>query len=90
MELCGKNDVDRYFEFAGMSKKCFEAFGRFLTFVEKKKESYEVLVQQLKKAMPRKPRSDADTYIPSDEEILKLKSYVEKLSEPYYTTIIYY
>jgi len=85
IQLCGKSDVGRYFELAGMSKKCYEAFRRLLTFVEKKREGFEALVQQLKKAMPRKPRSQADTYVPSDEEILKLRSYVEKLGEPYTT-----
>jgi len=82
LKLCGKESVGEYFRVAGTSKRAYESFSRFLTFLEKTKELDELVVK-LRKGMPRKPRSGADTYIPSDEEILKLKDYVAGLESLY-------
>ncbi len=56
-----------------LTKTSYEAFSRFLTFLEKRTE-YENLALTLRKGMPRKPRSREDTYVPSDD---KLKRAIE-------------
>jgi Uncharacterized protein conserved in archaea len=35
--------------------------------------------------LPRKPKSQVDTYVPSDEAVLKLRERIAALGEPYYT-----
>ncbi len=76
--LCGKADVSKAFKaMGGVNKSSYEAFSRFLTFLEKTKD-LDVLVTKLRKAMPRKPRSKADTYVPSDRELLKVKANIER------------
>jgi intergrase/recombinase len=85
LRLCSKEDVSKYFRLAGMSKRSYESLRRLLSFVEKRKTGYESLVQQLRKALPRKPRSSADTYVPPDSKILELRDRVKALGEPYYT-----
>ncbi len=73
LSLCGKEDVGRVFKaLGGLNKSSYEAFSRFLTFLEKTKE-LDALVTKLRKAMPKKPKSRADTYVPPDDEVLKLK-----------------
>jgi len=79
LKLCGKEDVGKYFRAAGMSKRAYEAFRRLLTYVDRNLEGFEELVIKLRKAMPRKPRSGADTYVPPDDEVLKLRDHVIKL-----------
>jgi intergrase/recombinase len=85
LRLCNKEDVSKYFRLADMSKRSYESLRRLLSFIEKRKTGYESLVQQLRKALPRKPRSSADTYVPPDSKILELRDRVKALSEPYYT-----
>jgi intergrase/recombinase len=85
LKLCSKEDISEFFKLAGMNKRSYEAFRRFLSFIEKKRSGFELLVQQLKKALPKKPRSNADTYIPPDSRILELRDRVKKFGEPYYT-----
>jgi Uncharacterized protein conserved in archaea len=84
-KLCSKEDVGKFFSLAGMNKRSYESLRRFLTFVEKKKTGFEELVNQLRKAMPKKPKSQVDTYVPSDEAVLKLRERIAALGEPYYT-----
>jgi len=84
LKLCSKEDVSNFFDRAGMNKRSYESLRRFLSFVERKKSGYESLVQELRKALPRKPRSNADTYIPPDTKILELRDRL-KNAEPYYT-----
>jgi intergrase/recombinase len=87
LRLCNKEDVSKYFRLAGMSKRSYESLRRFLSFIEKRKTGYESLVQQLRKALPRKPRSNADTYVPP-EAVHLLKSFdakrLVKVSEEVY------
>ncbi len=85
LKLCRKKDVMKYFGKVGLSKTSYEAFSRLLTYIEKRFEGYEELAYRLRKALPRKPRTKADTYIPSDSEILKLKENLAKEREPYVT-----
>jgi intergrase/recombinase len=84
LKLCSKEDVSIFFGRAGMNKRSYEAFRRLLSFIERKKTGFEVLVQQLKKALPKKPKSQADTYVPPDSKILELRDRL-KNAEPYYT-----
>ena len=85
LRLCGKESVGMYFKLAGMNKRSYESLRRFLSFVERKKSGYESLIQQLRKALPKKPRSNADTYIPPDSRILELRDRIKAVGEPYYT-----
>jgi len=85
LKLCSKEDVSSFFERAGMNKRSYEAFRRLLSFIEKKKTGYESLVQELRKALPKKPRSNADTYIPPDSKVLELRDRIKAVGEPYYT-----
>jgi len=85
LKLCSKESISEYFKLAGMNKRSYESLRRFLSFVERKKSGYESLIQQLRKALPRKPRSNADTYIPPDSKILELRDRIKKFGEPYYT-----
>lgn len=78
LKLCCKKDVWKYFDKVGLSKTSFEAFSRLLTYIEKGLEGYEELAYRLRKALPPKPQSKADTYIPSDSEILKLAENIRK------------
>jgi intergrase/recombinase len=68
-----------------MNKRSYEAFRRLLSFIEKKKTGFELFVQKLRKALPKKPRSNADTYIPPDSKILELRDRIKAVGEPYYT-----
>jgi len=81
----GKDDVRRAFEIMKLNKSSYEALSRLFTFVEKKLEGYEELVYKLRKAMPRKPATKADTYVPPDSEVLKLKRNIKRCGEPYIT-----
>jgi len=85
LRLCCKEDVSRFFELAGMNKRSYESLRRFLTFVERKKTGFEELVNQLRKALPKKPRSNVDTFVPPDEAILKLRKNLKAVGEPYTT-----
>jgi len=85
LRLCGKEDVSRFFTRVGLNKRSFEAFRRLLTYVERKLEGYDYLVLQLRKALPRKPKSAADTYVPEDSRVLQLRDAVTGLGEPYRT-----
>jgi intergrase/recombinase len=85
LKLCSKEDVSSFFDRAGMNKRSYESLRRFLSFVERKKSGYESLVQQLRKALPKKPRSGADTYVPPDSKILELRDRIKAVGEPYYT-----
>ena len=85
LRLCGKEDVSRFFTRVGLNKRSFEAFRRLLTYVERKLEGYDYLVLQLRKALPRKPRSSADTYVPEDTRVLQLRDAVARVGEPYRT-----
>ena len=85
LKLCSKEDVSSFFDRAGMNKRSYESLRRFLSFVERKKSGYESLIQQLRKALPKKPRSSADTYVPPDSRILELRDRIKKFGEPYYT-----
>jgi len=85
LRLCSKEDVGKFFSLAGMNKRSYESIRRLLSFVEKKKTGFEELVNQLRKALPRKPRSQADTYVPPDEDVLKLRENIMRIGEPYYT-----
>ncbi len=87
VKLCGKEGVSRAFEaMGGLNKSSYEAFRRFLTFIEKTREMDE-LVSRLKKALPRKPRAREDTYVPPDSLILKVSERVKALGAPY--TLVY-
>jgi len=85
LRLCGKEDVSRFFSRVGLNKRSFEAFRRLLTFIERKLDGYDYLVLQLRKALPRKPKSSADTYVPEDTRVLQLRDAVAKVGEPYRT-----
>jgi len=85
LKLCSKEDVSNFFDRAGMNKRFYESLRRFLSFVERKKSGYESLIQQLRKALPKKPRSNADAYVPPDSRILELRDRIKKFGGPYYT-----
>ncbi len=83
LKLCGKEDVSKAFEaMGGLNKSSYEAFRRFLTFLEKTKELDE-LVAKLKKALPKKPKAREDTYVPPDSLILKVRDTIKQLGSPY-------
>ena len=87
VKLCGKEDVSRALEaMGGLNKSSYEAFRRFLTFLEKTRELDE-LVSKLKKALPKKPRAREDTYVPPDSKVLSLSRKIKRLGPPY--TLIY-
>jgi len=87
LKLCGKSSVNDVFEaMGGLNKSSYEAFRRFLTFLEKTRELDE-LVAKLKKALPPKPKAREDTYVPPDSKVLKIRSKVKRLGLPY--TLIY-
>ncbi|MEM4866948.1 MAG: hypothetical protein QXZ60_04725, partial [Sulfolobales archaeon] len=67
----------------GLNKSSYEAFSRFLTFLEKTRELDE-LVARLRKGMPRKPTAKADTYVPPDELVLKVRDRIRELGPPTY------
>ena len=81
----GKEDVSRAFDLMKLTKTSYEALSRLFTFIEKKLEGYEELVYRLRKAMPRKPQSGQDTYIPPDAKIYYLRDRIKQLGEPYAT-----
>ena len=74
LEFCGKGDVTEAFRLmGGVNDKSYKAFRRLLTYVERKVEGYDDLITKLVKALPHKPRSKEDTYVPTDEEVLNVK-----------------
>jgi len=79
LELCGKEDVSKAFKaMGGVNKSSYEALSRFLTFIEKTKD-LDVLVAKLRKAMPKKPKSRADTYVPADSKVLEVRENIVKM-----------
>ena len=84
MALCGKQDVSLAFEKMGLTKVSYEAFSRLLTYVERKLEGYEDLVAKLRKAMPKKPKSKEDTYVPADEKVRALLACMETRGQVYH------
>ncbi len=87
LKLCGKEDVVKAFEaMGGLNKSSYEAFRRFITFLEKTKELDE-LVAKLKKALPKKPPTKADTYVPPDSKVLEVREKIKQLGPPY--TLVY-
>jgi len=86
LRLCGKEDTAKVFEVVELNKSSYEAFSKFLTFLEKTRELDELVVR-LREAMPKKPKVRADTYIPTDEEILKVRGRIRELGPPH--TLIY-
>ncbi len=79
LELCGKEDVSKAFKaMGGVNKSSYEALSRFLTFIEKTKD-LDVLVAKLRKAMPKKPKSRADTYVPADSKVLEVRENIAKM-----------
>ena len=94
VSLCGKNSVDKAFEaMGGLNKSSYEAFRRLLTFMEKRLEGYDRLAAELRKALPRKPRSREDTYIPPDTRIREAYRCLEaRFGKPYtlfYLVLLY-
>jgi len=82
--LCSKENLWKAFNaMGGLNKSSYEALSRLLTFIEKKFEGYEDLVFKLRKAMPKKPRSKEDTYIPPDSLVLQVRDKVKELGPPY-------
>ena len=82
--LCGKEDVGKAFKaMGGLNKSSYEAFRRFLTYLEKRLERYEDLAVKLRKAMPKKPRTKADTYVPPDSLLLKVRDRIRDVGPPY-------
>ncbi len=73
IKLCSGQDVERVFsEILPVNDKSVKAFSRLLTYIEKHFDGYEALVRRLRKAMPSKPRSGVDTYIPPDTLVLEM------------------
>ncbi len=81
--LCGKRDIDKVFKTIGLTKSSYEAFTRFLTFIDKRYDGYEDLVLKLRKALPKKPKAREDTYIPPDSRVIELGKCLEKQGEIY-------
>ena len=81
--LCGKQDVSQAFERMKLTKVSYEAFSRLLTYVERKLEGYEDLVAKLRRAMPKKPRSREDTYVPPDGQVRELLRCLEAKGQAY-------
>ncbi|MCD6195536.1 MAG: hypothetical protein J7J82_01955 [Staphylothermus sp.] len=83
LALCSKRDVDKVFKIIKLNKSSYEAFSRFLTYIEKRHDGYEDLVVKLRKALPRKPKAREDTYIPPDTKVVELDKCLEKHGEIY-------
>jgi len=89
LHLCRKQDVSRAFELMRLTKVSYEAFSRLLTYVERKLEGYEDLAARLRRAMPKKPKSKEDTYVPPDERVRELLHCLsEKHDQVYYLTAL--
>ncbi len=84
IRLCGKEDVSLAFERMKLTKVSYEAFSRLLTFVERKLEGFEELVAKLRKAMPRKPGSREDTYVPPDTLVRQAVECARRRGQVYY------
>ncbi len=83
LSLCSKRDVDKVFKILKLSKPSYETFSRFLTYIEKRYDGYETLALKLRRALPRKPKAREDTYVPPDDEVVKLGECLEKQGEVY-------
>ena len=85
--ICCKADITKVFRALGVNDKTYKAISRLLTFIEKKIDGYEDLAAKLRKALPKKPRSKEDTYVPPDSLILQIRDKVRELGPPY--TLMY-
>ncbi len=84
LRLCGKGDVSKVFEgMGGVNDKTRKAFSRLLTYVERKVDGYDELVIKLRKALPKRPKSREDTYVPPDSLIKAVGEGVKELGPPY-------
>jgi len=84
MALCGKQDVSQAFERMKLTKVSYEAFSRLLTYVEKKLEGYEELVAKLRRALPKRPKTREDTYVPPDARVRELLRCLEAKGQAYH------
>lgn len=64
LRLCRKDDVSRVFKRIELNKSSYEAFSRFLKFLEKTRELDELVVR-LRKGMPKKPVAKTDNVYPA-------------------------
>jgi len=85
--ICCKADITKVFRALGVNDKTYKAISRLLTFIEKKIDGYEDLAAKLRKALPKKPKSKEDTYVPPDSLILQIRDKVRELGPPY--TLMY-
>ena len=82
VKLCGKEDVSKAFKrMGGVKKSSYEAFSRFLTFLEKTRD-LDALVAKLRKALPKKPKARADTYVPPDSKVAEVREAVRASGDP--------
>ena len=87
VRLCGKSSVsDAFRAMGGLNKASYGVFRRFITFIDKKKD-LDDLVAKLLKALPPKPKSREDTYVPPDSKVLEVRERVMRLGQPY--TLVY-
>jgi len=84
LKLHGKEDIAKVFEVIELNKSSYKAFQGSSHSLEKTGE-FDELVMRLRKTMPKKPKVRADTYIPDDGEILKVRDRIRKLG----TTTVY-
>ncbi len=80
--LCGKPDAGKAFQLMGLNKTSYEAFSRFLTYLERK-TPHEDLALSLRKGLPRKPRSREDTYVPPDQAVARALECASSLGGAY-------
>ena len=91
LSLCGKPDAGKAFQLMGLNKTSYEAFSRFLTYLEKK-TAFEELALSLRKGLPWKPRSREDTYVPPDQTVAQAIGCASSLGRAYrlYALILAY
>ncbi len=82
LSLCRKQDVSAVFERMGLTKTSYEAFSRLLTYLEKK-TPHEGLALALRKALPKKPKSREDTYVPPDSLVAGMPGCLARHGEAY-------
>jgi len=83
LKLCGKESVGEAFKaMGGLNKRSYEVLRRFITYLDKQHE-LDHLVSKLRKAMPKKPKSREDTYVPPDTLILSIKDKIKDIGPPY-------
>ena len=84
--LCDAEDVRKLW-LGGSQRKWKESLSRFFSWYERKYNAEE-LIAKLRKGLPEKVKRGVDTYVPTDDEVLRLRDYLPEQYKDVYNVLV--